>query len=113
MFQRRPAERRASQVGVQDDAGRVDDRAQRVGQRLSQPLLHRPRQLIEPRPDLRLVELARGDVGAQLFQHRACGRDGRAAAFALNQGLDRRIAQQFVERRQQAEQGGLAHSFHG
>jgi len=58
------AQRRAAQIRVQDDAGSVDHRPQRVRQRLLQPLLHNVRQIIESGLELLLVQFACGDLGA-------------------------------------------------
>ena len=58
MFQRSWLSGSASEVGVQDDAGRVDDRAQRVSERLLQLLLYPAWQVIKAGLDLHIVELA-------------------------------------------------------
>src|SRR5208337_3479824 len=70
-------------------------------------------QVTEPESDLRLIKLARGDIGAQLLKRRAGRFQRGVAAFALRERFESRIAQQFINRGQQTKEVGLGSGLHG
>ena len=67
MIERCGSQRRASEIGVQDDAGGVDDRLQRVTQRLTQLTFDRCGQAPECQVQRFFVELAVGEFLADLL----------------------------------------------
>ena len=100
-------ERRAAKIGVQDDAGGVDDRLKRAGE----DLLDRGRDVflesrgVEPSGlcDLHVA----GDFGAQVGQRGAGDFEKEIAIDVLGEGGEARLGQEFVDGRNLAQEIGL------
>ena len=78
-----------------------------------QPVLDITRQVIQRGFDLFFAKLASRNIGAQLLQRSARGFERRCATFALRERFQLRIAQQFVNRRQQAKEVALFNAMEG
>ena len=105
------SQRRASEIGVQDDAGGIDDRLQRVTQRLAQLTFDRCGQAPECEVQGFLVELAAGDFLVDLLpktrQHGADTFGDGGMTLTFDQRLHVGLAQKFVRRRQLLKQRGF------
>ncbi len=93
---------------MQDDARGIDDRTQRVAQRIAQLLLDRRAELARSRQP---VPSSSSEPAAICLRkpsmNTARGFDRRRVTEALRQRLHGSVAQQFVDGRQQAEEVGL------
>ena len=105
-------QRSASEIGVQDHAGGVDHRTQRVTQRLPQAPLDRIRQPGDRELHSLRVQPASSDFVSQPRQHRASRVGESNVTLPGSQSSAFRLAEQLVHRRQLAIEIRLGSSFH-
>src|SRR5271157_103885 len=106
-IERRGGQRRASEIGVQDHARGVDERQQRITERLAELSFDRRGQAAECEVERFLVELAVGDFLAQARQHDADAFGDGGMTLAFNQRLHIGLTEKFVRRRQFLKQRGF------
>src|SRR5579863_6522720 len=97
---------------MQDDSGCVNDRAQRIRQRLAKVHLNGIRQPVQSKPQPALIQRSGGDLVAQTFENRAGGISNRSGAMNRGERSDRFSPEQFIDRRQFAKELRFRASFH-
>ena len=112
MFQRRGAQWCPPEIGMQNDTGGVDDRAQRSRQRLPDLAFDRRGQIAQRAFELIFIDHARADGATKLEQceARRFQRDG--PPFARGQLLQGIAAHQLVDRWQQTKEVGFGCGAH-
>src|SRR6267154_3873928 len=111
------SERRASEIGMQDYAGGIDYRQQRVAQRLSKLAFNCRRQAAKCEVERFFVPFRAGNspIGnflSQPRQHNATTFGNSRMPVAFNQLLYPGLSQQLVRRRQFLKQSGFVASSH-
>src|SRR5579859_26345 len=104
------AQRRAAQVGMQDDSGGINYRTQRRPQRLPQLSLYRLRNSLHRHFDAFAVEMTRRYFSTQLSKNAAGSVGNGSVAFGAR-GFGQ-IVENFVQRRKQAVEIGFALYIH-
>ena len=112
VFQSGSCQRGASQVGVEDDAGRIDDRTQRVAQRLPDLARDRVRDSREGEVNGGRIQSPRRNLGAQTGQYGASGVGNGGVAFAGNDRGQSGAVQQLIDGRKLAVKLGFRSCWH-
>ena len=111
-FQHGCSQGRASQIGVQNHSGGVDDRAQRKSQREVNLLLHRVGDPGESKLNPGCIQPGSSDFGAQAVEHGTGRVSHRRLAFGGHEGCQPGAAQQLIDRGKFAVKLGLVSDGH-
>ena len=107
VVERGGCERGASQVRVKNDAGGVDDRTQRVAERLPKLAFDGIGKTRKGEGERLFIQTVAGNLLAQALKNHADAFRYGGVAFASGERLDLRLAQNFVRGRELAEQRGI------
>ena len=105
MLQRFLAQRRASEIGVQDDAGRIDHRPQRIRESVAELAFDLRAAHFRWPPQSAPHRASRRRLAERKSSSDCTSRlQRRAVSLASNQSLHFLVTQQFVDRRQQSKE---------
>ena len=112
VIERSDSQRGAPEISVQDYAGGVDERQQRVTERLAKLTFDDCKQAAERKVQRLLVQLAVADFLTEAREHDANTLGDGGMTLAFDQRLHVGLAEQFVRRRQFLKQRGFVSGGH-
>ena len=105
-------ERSAAKICVQDDAGRIDHRKQRMSERLTKVLFDGGGEPVQGKSQCGLIQQSRRDFFPHTSEHSACGIGDCGGPVARGERSHAWHANQFIDRRQFAKKLRVRRAFH-